>query len=142
MHDARRIDDRLQACGSTLVVCPHKIRSQWEKEIRDRTAPHALKVCRPLVSQSVRHSISDDRFAAAELQLEPLGSLIVAELSDQRCRSERRIALGFLTHAGLNLPDSLRVFSLLVERFEGRRGAGQSSRYLDSCQRFSPIAAT
>lgn len=38
-----------QRCGATLIICPHKIRSQWEREIRARTKPGALKV-RRLVS--------------------------------------------------------------------------------------------
>lgn len=39
-----------QPCGSTLIICPHKIRSQWEMEIRARTKAGALKVCRLYVS--------------------------------------------------------------------------------------------
>lgn len=35
----------MQRCGSTLIICPHKIRSQWEMEIRARTKAGALKVC-------------------------------------------------------------------------------------------------
>ncbi|CAN0394037.1 unnamed protein product, partial [Scytosiphon promiscuus] len=33
-----------QRCGSTLIICPHKIRAQWEDEIRARTKPGTLKV--------------------------------------------------------------------------------------------------
>ncbi|CAM9911722.1 unnamed protein product, partial [Scytosiphon promiscuus] len=31
-------------CGTTLIICPHKIRSQWEREITARTKAGALKV--------------------------------------------------------------------------------------------------
>ncbi|CAN0454369.1 unnamed protein product, partial [Hapterophycus canaliculatus] len=34
----------LQRCGSTLIICPHKIKSQWEREITARTKAGALKV--------------------------------------------------------------------------------------------------
>lgn len=42
-----------QRCGSTLIICPHKIKSQWEREITGRTKAGALKV-----SVGVRRSTS------------------------------------------------------------------------------------
>ncbi|CAM9637140.1 unnamed protein product [Ascophyllum nodosum] len=97
-----------QRCGSTLIICPHKIRSQWEREIRFRTQPGALKVVaypgvREILSvggkgSSNRRARLSPRgtrgvvHASGETQPQPRGTQ--SSSGDLRGRAEERLSAG------------------------------------------------
>ncbi|CAM9821116.1 unnamed protein product, partial [Ectocarpus fasciculatus] len=110
-----------QRCGSTLIICPHKIRSQWEREIRARTKAGALKVA---VYNGVREILS-------------LGGKAKLASSKRRKNKRRRSSNGDSTTTGTDSRGNDGDATNTNSAVNGKRrdastipaaGAGQGSR--------------